>query len=114
MKFSYVMAVLSLVAFSGITEAKTLDTLIIEGLSINQPSLVRNSIELKQGQEFTAADIQESIKKLYQLGIFKSIDCYADNETDSTISLILKLTEFSMCEAIEYAGQKKIKEKDFG
>jgi outer membrane protein insertion porin family len=70
--------------------SKILDTLIIEGLSINKPSVVLNNIPLRKGAPFSTIDIQKSIKSLYYLGFFKDIDFFVTQETDSSASLTLK------------------------
>lgn len=95
------------------TEAKILDTLVIEGLSINSPGVVRNAIEIREKRVFTPSDIQESLRRLYALGLFKSIDFLILSENDSSASLKLSLVENSICENIEYSGNKKLKAKDF-
>lgn len=94
-------------------EAKILDTLVIEGLSINSAGVVRNSLGIREKRSFTPADIQESIRKLYALGLFKSVDFLITNENDSSASLKMKVVENPICESIEFSGNKKLKEKDF-
>jgi outer membrane protein insertion porin family len=96
-----------------IVRAKVLDTLVIEGLTINQPSLVRNTISLWENADFTSTDIQNAIRALYKTGLFKSVDFYVTKETDSAASLLLKVTENPNIEAIEFSGNKKIPKKDF-
>jgi len=89
-----------------------IDTVIIRGLSITTPNVVRNHISLYQGEEYAALDVKNSIKKLYETGLFRAVDIYKLNETDSTISLSISLEEFPYCEEIEYKGLKKVKQKD--
>jgi outer membrane protein insertion porin family len=93
-------------------QAKVLDTLVIEGLSINSPGVVRNALEIREKRSFTTSDIQESIRKLYALGLFKGIDFFITNETDSSASLKLSLIENSICENYEFHGNRKLKVKD--
>lgn len=93
-------------------QAKKLDTLVIEGLAINKPSVVLNNIPLRTGKEFSSIDIQKSIKSLYYLGLFKDIDFSLTKETDTSASLLLKITEFPQCEAVEFSGNKKLKQKE--
>jgi outer membrane protein insertion porin family len=113
MKFRYQALLLAGFLLYGLTEAKVLDSLVIEGLSINSPNMVRNSLQLREGREFSTADLQESIKRLYSLGLFSSIDFFIISENDSSASLRLKLVEFPICENVEYSGNKKLKIKDF-
>jgi outer membrane protein insertion porin family len=92
--------------------AKTLDTLLIEGLQINQPSVVRNSAGLRQGKDFAAADVQEAVRSLYRLGLFRTVDVYVMRETDSSAALLVRVQEYPVCEAVVFTGNKKIKTKD--
>jgi outer membrane protein insertion porin family len=93
--------------------AKILDTLTIEGLVVHQPSVVRNSITLREKAEFTPADIQMAIKSLYKTGLFRIVDFFVTREADSSASLLLRVTEYPVCEVIEFSGNKKLKPKDF-
>lgn len=104
--------IVSFLAVLNVFAAKTIDTIAIQGLSINQPSVVRNTILLKKDKEFNSPDIQESIRKLYSLGLFKQVDIFVTNETDSTVSLLVGVEEFPICEGIEWSGTKKIKDKE--
>jgi outer membrane protein insertion porin family len=92
--------------------AKKLDTLTIEGLRSQQPNVIDAATGLQRGKEFTSLDIQEAVRSLYRLGSFRKIDFYSTDETDSTASLLLKVEEYPVCEALEYNGFKKIKPKD--
>jgi len=112
MKIGFNVLLLLLGSLIVSAEAKVLDTLVIDGLSINSPSVVRNAIGVREKHPFTAADIQESLRRLYALGLFKSIDFSITRENDSSASLKLLLVENSICENIEYHGNKKLKVKD--
>lgn len=98
--------------FTSTAFSKTLDTLVIQGLSINQPSAVNKTIPLKQGEAFTSADIQDAIKALYRTGLFREVTFYITEETDSSAQLLLKVTENPVCESIEFDGNKKLKTRE--
>ncbi|MCX7726392.1 MAG: hypothetical protein N2053_06040, partial [Chitinispirillaceae bacterium] len=98
--------------FYCVSEAKVLDTLIIEGLTLHSENSVRHTVGLRKNGDVSSVDIQDAIKRLYELGLFKSIDFYTLSETDSTIALKVVVSEFPICEAIEYEGNKKIKKKE--
>jgi outer membrane protein insertion porin family len=93
--------------------AKILDTLVIEGLVVHQPSVVRNSMTLREKADFTPADIQMAVKSLYKTGLFRTVDFLVEKEADSSASLLLRVTEYPVCEVIEFSGNKKLKPKDF-
>jgi outer membrane protein insertion porin family len=100
------------VSFFMSAQSKVLDTLVIKGLTINTPNIVRNAVDLRRGREFTASDIKESVRKLYGTGLFRYVDIYSLEETDSSASLLIEVEEFPYCESIEYVGNKKLKQKD--
>jgi len=93
-------------------DAKALDAVRIEGLLVAKPETVTEAILLREGQEFTPADLQESIRRLHKLGLFRKIDFLVDGETDSTVSLLLALEEFPIVDKIEFEGNRKIKRKE--
>ncbi|MFP4164422.1 MAG: outer membrane protein assembly factor BamA [Chitinispirillaceae bacterium] len=95
--------------FGGFAEARVLDSLRIKGLVTNQPVIVENAITLREGESFNAADVQQSIRRLYRLGPFRSVDIFIQEETDSSASLVMKLEEYPRVEKIEYHGNEKIK-----
>jgi outer membrane protein insertion porin family len=91
---------------------KVIDKIIIKGLAINSTDVVKNNIELHQGSKFIASNVKESVRKLFGLELFRSIDIFVTAETDSGVSLLIKLEEYPLCESIEYAGLAKLKQKD--
>ena len=113
MMFRVNLLFLILISLCGLTHAKVLSKLEIQGLSINSAEVVRNALDIHEGGEFSSTAIQESIRRLYQMGLFRTVDFFVTSENDSTVSLALKLDEFPICENIEYNGNKKIKTKDF-
>ncbi len=112
MKKHFVQSIVAILCLCSVAPAKILDTLVIEGLLVQQPSVVENAIGIKKGNDFSSADIQVALKNLYRLGMFRTIDLYASKETDSAVSIICKVVEFPMVESIEFSGNKKIKQKD--
>lgn len=105
-------ALLAVLAVAMLAGAKILDTLVIQGLWVKQPSLVRNSIGLREHTDFNAQDVQQALKNLYKLGYFKSADFYVTKETDSSASLTLALGEYPMVEVVELSGNKRLTKKD--
>ncbi len=95
-----------------VAQAKKLDTLVFEGLSVQQPSTIENILRLRKGSDVTSADIQSAIKSVYRLGLFHSVDMFTVKETDSTVSLLCKVVELPVVESIEWSGNKKLKQKD--
>jgi outer membrane protein insertion porin family len=97
---------------SAVPRAKVLDDLGFKGLVINSREIVMEISGLRTGKAFTASDIKNAVKNLYNTGLFRSVDVFVTAETDSGASLQVKLEEFPLCEGIEFAGIKKLKRKD--
>jgi outer membrane protein insertion porin family len=91
--------------------AKTLDTLVIEGASIQQPQVIRDASGFVPGMDITPAALQAAIKNVYRLGQFRTVDFYVTSETDSVAALLCKVTEYPLLESIKVTGNKKIKRK---
>ncbi len=106
----YLLCALPLICVG--SNARVLDTLVIEGLSINSDNAIRHSTGLYTGRDFSAADLQDAIRRLNELQLLRKIDFYLLAETDTSASLKLKVEEFPICESVEYHGNKKIKKKD--
>ncbi|MBD3314171.1 MAG: outer membrane protein assembly factor BamA, partial [Chitinivibrionales bacterium] len=98
--------------FSSSSHAKELDTLLIDGLVGGSPAVVRNAVSIRKGEEVDGEAIQQAIRTLYRLGLFSSVDIYVENETDSTVSLLVEVEENPICEEVVFSGNKKIKERE--
>jgi outer membrane protein insertion porin family len=97
---------------SAVARAKILDDLRFKGLTINSRSLVAGVSGLRKGAAFSASDIKNAVKSLFNTGLFRAVDVYITAETDSSASLEVRLEEFPLCEGIEFSGIKKLKQKD--
>lgn len=107
-----IVIIFLLTFFAVQSRAKVLDTLVIEGAEIHSEAVIRNSIPLRTGKEFSATDVQESIRNLHHLGLFDQTTFFVTAETDSGVSMRLKVTENPAVESIEISGNKKLKERD--
>ncbi len=96
----------------GMAHSKILDTLVIEGLTNTRPALVRNIVAVKDGESFATVDVQESMRRLYAQGLFRSVEFFILEETEKSASLLLKVEEFPFCEEIEFVGNRKVKDDE--
>jgi outer membrane protein insertion porin family len=95
-----------------VSHVKLLENLNVKGLVINSREAVIANAGLHQGSTFNASDIKGAVKNLCNTGLFRSIDVFVTAETDTSASLLIKFEEFPLCEGIEFAGLKKVKQKD--
>ncbi|MCL2182240.1 MAG: outer membrane protein assembly factor BamA [Chitinispirillia bacterium] len=94
------------------TDAKVLEDIRIKGLLVTKTEIVRDAILLEPGKEFTPSDVQESVRRLYALGLFRTIDFVIDEETGESVILAIELEEFPLVDRIEFEGNRKIKTKE--
>ncbi|MDR3012931.1 MAG: outer membrane protein assembly factor BamA [Chitinispirillales bacterium] len=92
--------------------AKTLDAIRIEGITVTNREVVEDALLLRVGSEFTPADVQESVRRLHDLGHFRKIDILIDNETATGVSLAIMLEEFPFVDRVEFEGNRRIKTKE--
>ena len=109
--FILIICICTVLACVAAARAKTLESIRIEGLLVTGPEIVANALEVREGRDFTPADVQESIRKLHRLGLFRKIDFLIDAETDTSVALTLSLEEFPILDKIEFEGNRKIKKK---
>ncbi len=114
MLIATVLSFLLILAMGSIAgaEAKVLDAIRIEGLLVANHDAVSDAILLRPGSEFTPADVQESVRRVYKLGHFRKVDFFVDEEADSSVSLKLVVEEFPIVDKVEFFGNKKIKKKE--
>jgi len=111
-KISIAVVSAILLLFAAPSDAKVLEALKIEGLVVTAEESVLNSVELGVGKPFTPSDVQESIRRLYRTGNFRSVDFFVEEESDESVKLVLRLEEFPIADKVEFHGNKKIKTKD--
>ncbi len=112
-KMRIISVVATVLLWGNIVGAKTLDTLVVEGLlNPEQSSVVKRRVGLKPGEDFDPTELQDAIKKLYSLGLYRQLEFLVSEETDSTVSLVLRVDEYPVVEAYELEGNKKIRKDD--
>jgi len=110
-KISLAVITAAILLFAAAPGAKILEDLMVEGLIVITEEAVLNSIELKEGKAFTPSDVQESIRRLYRTGNFRSVDFFVVEESDEGVRLVLQIEEFPIVDKVEFHGNKKIKRK---
>jgi outer membrane protein insertion porin family len=82
----------------------------IEGNHRIDEELIRNVLTLHTGEIGTIDRVSESIKKLYQLGVFSSIEVL-EEPSNSGIALVFKVEEYPSVRNVDFKGNKKVKDK---
>ena len=72
--------------------------------------IIKLSMGLIEGGEVNATDIQEGIKKLYNLRLFSDVKVIAGEETDAGVHMIVRVSEYPRMDEILFEGNQKFKD----
>jgi outer membrane protein insertion porin family len=116
--FIFIFLVLHVIFFtnSGFAQSQKIKVLnvSVEGATTASAKIIKVNSGFISGVDLTGEDIQDGIKKLWQLGLFSDIKVIIDKETTNGVYLIVKVAEYPRLSEIKYNGNKsvrKIKEK---
>lgn len=95
----------------GLTPADTVSAVAVEGNTSVDADLVRRGFGVPVGSRYSIDAVRAGIRRLYDLGFFSDIVVEGDHEPGS-IALTIRVVENPKVGAVEYTGNKKIKQKD--
>ncbi len=75
-------------------------------------SLILSTIGLTPGVELSQENVQEAIRSLHGLNVFKDIQLWAEEIANGDVKLVVVVDEYPALEGIRFKGHKKMKEKD--
>ncbi|WP_321340221.1 outer membrane protein assembly factor BamA [uncultured Cohaesibacter sp.] len=86
--------------------AQTVSQVVVRGNARVSDDTIRSYVVIKPGQRSSAYDIDESLKALYQTGLFKDVDIRMSGS-----SLVVDVTENAVINRISFEGNKRVKDK---
>ncbi|TPW31219.1 outer membrane protein assembly factor BamA [Pararhizobium mangrovi] len=87
-------------------QAATVSRIVVKGNGRISASTVRGNITIKPGKSFTNDDINESVKQLFQTGLFSDVQMQVSGN-----SLVVTVQENQIVNAVVFNGNKKIKDE---
>jgi outer membrane protein insertion porin family len=72
--------------------------------------IIKLSMGLIEGTEVTSTDIQNGIKKLYNLRLFSDINVMATEETDAGVHVVIQVAEYPRINDVLFEGNHKYKD----
>lgn len=111
MKKYVLLIVLLVIGFSLIAQNSLILEINSYGNENIEKELIHSLIMFEVGDEYNPERISESIKNLYQLGVFKDI-LIEREELPQGLSISIFVEEFPIVEDIELNGNKKISDKN--
>ena len=88
----------------GVAHADSVSSIVVRGNARIETATIRNYVSIKPGKSFSAADIDESVKALYDTGLFADVRI---NRAGS--SLVVAVVENPIVNTVIFRGNKKIK-----
>ncbi len=92
--------------------ARDIGKISFRGNTLLPDSTLLQQIEIRPGGLFKPERISQDIQKIYDLGLFSSIDVHVE-ELDGKVVVTFFLKERPLISGIEFNGNKKIKDDEF-
>ena len=80
----------------------------VKGNQTISDNSVRIQSGLIEGKEINRTSVAESIEKLWNLGVFKNIQVYAEKTTEEGVFLMIEVEEYPRIDKYEFKGNKKV------
>lgn len=114
--FIFILLILHIIFFTigGFSQSQKINVLnvSVEGAQTASTKIIKINSGFVSGAELTGEDIQNGIKRLWELGLFSDIKVIIDKKTSNGVYLIVKVTEYPRLSEIKYNGNKKYKSKE--
>jgi outer membrane protein insertion porin family len=95
------------VAAVSVAEAAVVSSVSVRGNSRVDADTIRGNISIQPGRTFSAADIDESVKRLFATGLFSDVRI---NQSGGT--LVVEVQEYPVVNQVLFQGNKKRKDAD--
>lgn len=106
LKYTLLLLIFSTTIFSAETESSKLGKITFSGIAESQQRALLTYLPFSTGDEYSDKDVQWAIKQLYKSGRFDNVKVFS---TDNN-GIHFELEETPYLDAIEYKGNKKIKQ----
>lgn len=99
-------ASLGIVAFADVAHAAVINRVDVRGANRAGADAVRSNITIRPGRNFSNADIDESVKRLYATGYFSGVQISVSGST-----LVVTVSENQLVNQVVFNGNRKIKDE---
>lgn len=79
-----------------------------EGNISTKKEILRATVTQKKGDDYTASGISDSIKSLYELGLFSEVRADAQKDGSNGVVVTYTILEYPTVKSVKYEGLKKI------
>ncbi|MBX3582637.1 MAG: outer membrane protein assembly factor BamA [Rhizobiaceae bacterium] len=98
-------AFITQLAAVSVAQAAVVSSIEVRGNQRVEAQTIRDYVTVKPGQNFSSADIDESVKRLFGTGLFSDVSI---NQVGGT--LVVQVSEYQVVNQVLFQGNKKIKD----
>lgn len=96
-------------SFVSAAEAASFNSISVRGNQRVEASTIGEYVGIKAGKPYSAADLDEAVKRLYSTGLFSDVKVSQSGST-----LLITVSELSVINQVLFKGNKKIKDDALG
>ena len=100
-------SMLAQVAYVSVANAAVVSSITVRGNQRVDAETIRSNVGIRPGQNFSSAEIDEAVKRLFATGLFSDVRV---NQSGST--LVVEVEEYSVVNQVLFQGNKKQKDAD--
>lgn len=108
-KFFLVLLTITTIAFAQQQTLK-IASVSVSGNETASDRIIKLSLGISEGEEVTSTDIQEGVKKLYNLRLFSDVNVIAEEETEEGVSIAIRVQEYPRIDEVLFQGNEKYKD----
>lgn len=84
----------------------------IEGTDQTRAQIIKLTSKLSVGSEITGENVQQSIKRLWNLGVFSHIQIEEESRTAAGSNVLIRVKEYPRLENLDIVGNNELKRED--
>src|SRR5689334_2550917 len=104
---SFALPVAAPQGFAPAAQAQTVGSIVVEGNQRIETETVLSYMQIAPGEPFDSEKIDESLKSLFQTGLFSDVHIYRRGA-----NLVVKVEENPMINRVNFEGNHEVKDKD--
>lgn len=97
---------IAFLASTAVAEAAVVNNIVVRGNSRVDAATVRGNITIQPGENFDSSDIDDSVRRLFQTGLFSDIRIAQQGNT-----LVVEVSENQIVNQVVFNGNSKIKDQ---
>jgi outer membrane protein insertion porin family len=96
---------IALLSSATIAEAAVVRSIDVRGNQRVDDTTVRSYVNIEPGKNFSSADIDEGVKRLFATGLFRDVRVFQSGST-----LVIEVDEYSVVNQVLFQGNRKVKD----